>query len=292
MRLWPKTLLAGLVALPLAALAEPVVINPKSAFPEGPVVVGDLLYYTQYGDGKVMTWDGKANQVFWEQADCGPSAIVTYGEGFLVTCYDAGSLVLVSKAGETTKTITEDATGDSLLGPNDATADGAGGLYVTASGPWESAPIVGKIYHLDSGGTLTAVADDLHYPNGIARSGDLLYVVESEAGRVVTFAIAADASLSDRRSFVVVRQVDPVSGVDVYPDGLKLGPDGNLYIAQYSLGRIVVVDKQGSFVSAIDVPSPAAPNLAFSADGKTVYVMAVDDVNNAPYWGKVYSLAR
>ncbi|GAB5470643.1 MAG: hypothetical protein Kilf2KO_36730 [Rhodospirillales bacterium] len=298
MRYCPKGVLAGLVALPLLggalSAAEPVVINPKSAFPEGPVVVGDLLYYVQYGDSKVMTWDGKENQVFWEEAGCGPSAIVPYGQSFLVTCYDAGTLVVLSRDGKTESTFDKDKSGQGLLGPNDATADGKGGLFVTASGPWESAPIVGKIYHLDAAGGLTALADDLHYPNGIALSPDgrLLYVVESEAGRVVTFAVDESSGLSDRRSFVVIRQVDPASGVTAYPDGLKIGPDGNIYIGQYSLGRIVVVTPDGSFVEAIDVPSPAAPNLAFGKEGQIVYIMAVDDVNSAPYWGKVYSLAR
>ncbi len=287
------SILTSVVLLPLTAAAQDLtVINPKSAFPEGPVVVGDLLYYVQYGDSKVMTWDGKENQVFWEQEGCGPSAIVVYGEGFLVTCYDSGSLATLTKDGKTAGSIDKDSAGDGLLGPNDATSDGKGGLYVTASGPWESAPIVGKVYHLDAAGSLAPVANDLHYANGIALSpdGTLLYVVESEAGRVITFAVGADGSLSDRRSFVVIRRVDPASGVDAYPDGMKIGPDGKIYIGQYSLGRIVVVDTAGAFVEAYDVPSPAAPNLAFSKDGKTIYVMAVDEVNEAPYWGKVYAL--
>ncbi len=294
----PKRLLAmmtSLALLPLAAAAwaqEPLVINPKSAFPEGPVVVDGTLYYVQYGDSKVMTWDGKENALFWEQEGCGPSAIVVYGEGFLVTCYDSGTLVTLTKDGKTATTIDKDSEGKGLLGPNDATSDGKGGLYVSASGPWESAPIVGKIYRLDAEGGLVAVADDMHYPNGVALSPDskLLYVAESEAGRVITFAVQGDGSLSDRRSFAVIRNVDPASGVDAYPDGLKIGPAGNLYIGQYSLGRIVVVDPSGAFVEAHDVPSPAAPNLAFSADGDSIFVMAVDEVSEAPYWGKVYEL--
>ena len=39
----------------------------------------------------------------------------------------------------------------------------------------------------------------------------------------------------------------------------------------------------------VEIPSPAAPNLAFGPDG-SVNFMAVDDVNNAPWSGKVYRL--
>jgi hypothetical protein len=35
---------------------------------------------------------------------------------------------------------------------------------------------------------------------------------------------------------------------------------------------------------------PPAPNLAFTQDGKTIFVMAVDDKSQAPYKGKVFSV--
>ena len=145
---------------------------------------------------------------------------------------------------------------------------------------------------MNADGRIAQVADDLHYANGLAVSADgtRFFVNESEAGRVVSFAIGEGGSLSDRRLFVRVFSVDPESGASAYPDGLKLGPDGNLYIGQYSKGRIVVVDAEGKFVKAIDVPSAAAPNLAFSPDGKAIFVMAVDDTSAPPYPGKVYEV--
>jgi gluconolactonase len=215
-----------------------------------------------------------------------------FAGGWLVTCYDNGTLVQIDTAGETERVWDEASTGAALVGPNDATTDGRGGAYVTASGPWESGPIVGKVYHLTADGALTAVADDLHYANGIQLSADgkLLYVNESEAGRVITFAVQEDGSLADRRLFVRLTSLEEAA--DAYPDGIKLGPDGNLYIGQYSAGRILVVDKDGKLVRKIEVPSAAAPNLTFSADGKTVYVMAVDEKSAAPYKGKVYAVAN
>jgi sugar lactone lactonase YvrE len=115
-------------------------------------------------------------------------------------------------------------------------------------------------------------------------------VNESEAGRVITFAVREDGSLADRRLFVRLTALE--EPVDAYPDGIKLGPDGNLYIGQYNVGRILVVTTEGKLVRKLEVPSPAAPNLTFGPDGSTVYVMAVDDTQDAPYKGKVYAIAN
>lgn len=283
---------AALIASALPALADPTVIDGKAAFPEGPWVEGGKLYYVQYGGNTVSVWDGSATSTLWQQEGCGPSAIAPLGpDRFAVTCYDNGTLALFNRDGSGTTAIGTDSSGAALLGPNDLAPDGKGGLYVTASGPWESGPIVGKVYHLAPDGTLTMLADDLHYANGVALApaGDRLFVNESEAGRVISFAVGSDGTLSDRRLFVRVSQADPGSP-DSYPDGLKWGPDGNLWIGQYSQGRIVVVKPDGSFVAAHDLPSPATPNFAFSADGTHLYVMAVDDKSAAPYMGKVYDL--
>jgi sugar lactone lactonase YvrE len=283
-------LCAAMVAGPLQA-GEVRVINADEAFPEGPFFADGKLYYAEYGGNRVTAWEGAANRTLWSQDGCGPSAVMPFAGGWLVTCYDNGTYVKIGVDGQTEHVWDKDSTGAPLVGPNDLTADGKGGAYVTASGPWESEPIVGKVYHLTAGGALTPVADDLHYANGVQLSADgkLLYVNESEAGRVITFAVQDDGSLADRRLFVRLTALGEPA--DAYPDGIKLGPDGNLWIGQYSAGRIVVVTTDGKLVRKFEVPSPAAPNLAFGPDG-TVYVMAVDDQQNPPFKGKVYAIAN
>jgi gluconolactonase len=288
-----NTAVVAFVTMSLAgplALADGVsVVAENVGFPEGPVWSDGRLLFAEYGTHRISALGDGAVETFWEQDGCGPAAIVEFGDGYAVTCYDSGELVLLSRNGEATRSIDADANGNPLIGPNDAAVAAGERLYFTASGPWESEPIVGRVLVLeDADGEAREVADDLHYANGIVVSADgsRLLVAESEAARVVSFAIHDDGALSDRRLHLRLTALGEPH--DAYPDGLKIGPDGHLYIGLYSAGRVLVADGDGNLVRTIEVPSAAAPNLAFDADGSTLYVMAVDDQENPPYYGKVY----
>ena len=286
-----RWVLVGWLALAGSALAaEPKIIDGDAKFPEGPFVENGILYYAQYGASQIDTWDGSVHRVLWQEAGSGANAVQRFGDGFIVAAYDAGKIVLLDAKGKTKREVSEDEAGDPLVGPNDIALDGHGGAYVSLSGPWESAPIVGKVAHVTPDGRVKILAENIHYANGLVLSEDgaTLFVNESEAGRVIKFAVGPDGRLTDRRLFV--RLTDLGEPVNAYPDGIKLGPDGNLYVGLFSAGRILVITQSGRLVRKIEVPSAAAPNLAFSGDGKTIYVTAVDDTKNAPYHGKVYAL--
>jgi gluconolactonase len=274
----------------LAQADEVTVINDRTSFPEGPVMIDGKLYFAQYAGNVATVWDGTANVDFWKGPGCGPSAVVPVGENFGITCYDSGRIEVIRRDGKGVTSYDQDASGMALLGPNDGTPDGKGGAYITLSGPWTPGPVVGRVVHLSSEGTLREVANDLNYPNGIAVGADgRLYVNESYAGTVTSFAIAEDGMLSDRKSFVHLYQVGEAA--DVFPDGIKVGPNGNFFIGLNSAAVVLEVTPDGSRVAARHTfQSAGTPNMTFSADGKTMYVMAVDNEAGAPYEGRVLSV--
>jgi sugar lactone lactonase YvrE len=272
-------------------------INDKSFYPESPLWYGDKLYYVEYAAHAVVTWDGRENRQIWKQDGCGPSGLTLFRNGFLVACYDSNSLVLIDGAGNITLKIDKDAGGQPLKGPNDFADDGKGGLYVSMSGAYDvAAPIEGKIYHLDAAGTLTRVADDIHYANGmaLAEGGRTLLVAEMLAQRVLRIEVKPDGTLGQRWVFLRMRDIVPdPEGADGYygPDGLKVGPDGNVYIAQNGGGAVLVVDPTGKkLLRRLPVGSKYVTNLGLGPGGNPVYVTAATDPWKAPFPGEVYEV--
>jgi len=73
-----------------------------------------------------------------------------------------------------------------------------------------------------------------------------LLVAEMLAARILSFPIGTDGTLGPRTVWVRLQDLAaPTPHEDAYngPDGVKLGPDGNYYIAQNGSGRVLVVDE-------------------------------------------------
>jgi sugar lactone lactonase YvrE len=275
------------------------VLNDDAHFPEGPAWYHGKLYYVEYDRNSVTTWDGKKTAIFWSQKGCGPSAVfpTTHGE-FLTTCYDSGTIGRISAAGKDLPPYVHDKDGNAFVGPNDFAPDHHGGIYFTCSGTAPGPAINGKVFYLAANGTITQQARDVHSANGVAVSNDgkLLFVVETEAHRLIEFNIGPDASLSERRVFL---NLDDLTGnvVHIYPDGVKIDSKGQIYIGQNPrdahaplAGTIFVVNADAKLLRRLTLPSPGVPNLAFSPDEKTVYVTALDQLDKAPYRGKLYAI--
>ena len=290
------SLVCGLLA-GTPALADLTEVNPKSFYPEGPIWQNGKLFYVEYARNRVMVWDGKTNQQFWEQDHCGANAVIPFGKDhLLVACYDANALVELDGAGKALRTFTKDAAGKPFTGPNDFAADPRGGVFFSASGVYDvKAPITGAVLHLsEDGSTIKRLADTIDYSNGltVSRDGKMLLVAEMLAGRILAFSIADDGTLGPRTVWARLQDIaPPTPHEDAYngPDGLKLGPDDNYYIAQNGSGRVLVADAHAKLVRIIKVATPFVTNMAFGPDGAdTVFVTGAFDQWKEPYPGVVY----
>ncbi len=292
------SLLAGVLALgsPAARSAEVSVIDPDAHYPEGPLWRDGSLFYVEYSADNVKRWDGRSVALYWHREGCGPSALIEFRGHLLIACYDDNSLVELDAQGHELRTLRRDIAGRPFAGPNDFAADGRGGIFFTASGKYDlKAPITGAVLHMTAdGGFIHVVADTIHYSNGLtlAKDGKQLLVAEMLAGRILSFPLNPDGSLGPRTVWARLADLaPPTPGEDAYngPDGLKLGPDGNYYIAQNGSGRVLVVDDDRKLVRTIEVPTPFVTNMAFGAAGtRTVYVTGAFEQWKPPFPGKVF----
>jgi len=83
----------------------------------------------------------------------------------------------------------------------------------------------GVILRVDPDNSVSVVAEDLDFPNGMAITADhkALIVAESIGRRLSAFSIGDDGGLSDRRIFA--------DGLDGPPDGISLDADGGVWTA-------------------------------------------------------------
>jgi gluconolactonase len=271
-------------------------VDPDAHYPEGPLWRDGKLFYVEYAQSNVKYWDGRRTAIYWHRDGCGANALIPFNGHLLVACYDDNSLAELDSKAKEVRTIRADSSGKPFIGPNDFAADGHGGVYFSASGVYDiKAPITGTVVHMSSDGTsITELANTIHYSNGLtlARDQQHLLVAEMLAGRIISFPIGADGKLGPRTVWARLQDLaPPTPHEDAYngPDGVKLGPDGNYYIAQNGSGRVLVVDEDKKLVRTIDVPTPYVTNMAFGANGAdTVFVTGAFEQWKPPYPGAVY----
>lgn len=294
-RRWRSLGVAGLLiftTLPALA-ARLITIDPHARYPEGPLWRHGELFYVEYAASNIKRWDGKRTVVWWHQDHCGANSLIPFGKYLLVACYDANTVVELDAEGHEVRTFSADSSGKRFVGPNDFAADGRSGIYFSASGVYDiRAPITGAVLYLSADGTIAEVADTIDYSNGLtlAADGQHLLVAEMLAGRVLSFPIEPGQPLGLRTVWARLQDLAaPTPHEDAYngPDGLKLGPDGNYYVAQNGSGRVLVVSPARKLVRIIEVPTPYVTNMAFGPDG-SVFVTGAFDQWKAPFPGAVY----
>jgi sugar lactone lactonase YvrE len=153
---------------------------------------------------------------------------------------------------------------------NEIVVDGRGNAYLNSIGfdfpDGEFAPGIVALAAPD--GSVRQVADGIAFPNGLAVTPDnsTLILAESYGNRLTAFDIAADGSLSNRRSWA-----DLEGG---YPDGICLDAESAVWYADVPNKRCVRVREGGEVAQTIDVDRGCFACMLGGADGRTLFIIA------------------
>lgn len=142
-------------------------------------------------------------------------------------------------------------------GVNDLVFDEKGGLYFTDAAGSSAINPIGRVFYLPPGpdAKVELFADNLAYPNGIALSanGQRVYIAEFAKKRIVSKP-SKNAKKSPEMPFVFCRLEGGIG-----PDGMAVDSDGNLYVAEFFAGEIVIFDADGFKYGALRMPKEAGP---------------------------------
>lgn len=261
-------------------------ITDGHQFPEGPAWNGrDALFFSNCNGGTVMRIaHGRAGATVFLAASTDPPTFsktngLTFGaDGALYGC-DFGNPSIVRLAMDGTATVLARACDDgtALVRPNDLAFDPAGHLYFTDSWAYKRENPQGAVYRIDAQtGAVTRAAGALAFANGLAFSADAktLFVAESAWNRVLKFPVLPDGSLGQSTVFADMPGGDP--------DGMAVDVAGNLYVAHFGAGHVVVFAPDGQVLRRIPTPGKQPSNVEFAGpDLKTLYL--TEDETNGVY---------
>ena len=164
--------------------------------------------------------------------------------------------------------------GPSVFNPNDAVADGKGGVYFTASGAFDlDAPKQGHILYLSPDREVFILERALHYANGVtvAPDGSALFVSEHLARRILRYPILEPGVLGDPAVFANLSNINEETEISYErwgPDGLEFDDQGLLHVALYGAGTLVILAADGEALHQVAVPLKLLTNVAFSDEGR------------------------
>jgi len=157
---------------------------------------------------------------------------------------------------------------DKFHQPNDLCINSHDQLY--ASDPdWKNNS--GQIWRIDKGGKAVLLEENMGTTNGIELSPDekTLYVNESVQRKIWKYSVDKAGNISNKKLFAAF----PDFGFD----GMKCDKAGNLYVARWGKGTIVVLSPAGKEIREIPLTGKHCSNLTFGGkDGKTVFVTLQD----------------
>jgi len=246
--------------------------NPNlHSFLEGPSFdrEGNLLV-TDIPFGRVFRISPQGVFDLVAEYDGEPNGMALDREGNIYLADHKNGLVKVDgKTGEVTFVLKR-LRREGFKGLNDLTFDAVGNLYFNDQGQTGMQDPTGRIYRLNTDGTIDCIIDTIPSPNGMAFSPDgrILYVAVTRANQVWRLPIHPDGS-STKAGIHLHMQ-----GGHTGPDGIASDGDGNLVVCQCGTDSVWLFSKFGEPLFRIrSCAGHDLTNAAFGGPGnKSLYI--------------------
>ncbi len=242
---------------------------------EGPVYVGDALYFTtQRPDVAIKRLALDTGEITTVRAGANVANGMTLdGEGRLIVCEQhPAAITRLDLATGRVETLVESNDGKPLNSPNDVVVRRDGSIWFTDPSyghlqGFRPPPELPDAVYRYADGELTMVADGFDKPNGLAFSPDeaVLYVGDNGAPRrILAFDVIDGCRVANGR---VVAHSTPE-----HPDGLKVDAAGRIYAS--AADGVRVYEPTGGQVA--EIPVPGAVNFAFG--DQALFITADDSI--------------
>ena len=202
---------------------------------------GDLLISSMI-DRKVLRWDGSNLSPYADLSD----RFTWHGNDMLV---DGADRAYVGNFGFDHETFLQVHGFEGLLG--------------------EPGPTPAAICMIDRDRSVTVVAEDMIFPNGMVLTpdGKTLICAETLALRLTAFDVASDGTLSNRR---VWADLSEQLGA---PDGIALDAEGAVWIAAASTPRAMRIAEGGEVLEAIETSQSCFALMLGGPEGRHLFMM-------------------
>ncbi|MCO1659348.1 SMP-30/gluconolactonase/LRE family protein [Pseudonocardia sp. S2-4] len=266
------------------ATREPVIVLEGYSYLECPRWHDGRLWVSDFYTERVVATDGRGTTDVVAEVPGQPSGLgfLPDGRALIVSMRDH-RILRRDDSGALTEHADLSGAVSGVL--NDMVVDERGRAYVGNFGfdLMGGAPIrYTTLTRVDPDGTVTTVAEDLGFPNGmVILPGGVLVVAETFAGRLSAFDIGEDGALGDRRvwaQFGDTPQSDDVGEVvqqlAVAPDGICADAEGAIWVADALHARVIRVREGGEVVDEIPTGTGVFACMLGGDDGRTLFLCA------------------
>lgn len=238
-------------------------------FPEGPAFDRNgYLFVVDVDTGDISKISPEGQVRIFVNTGGAPNGAKFHANGDLYVADRQKGVIAISPDGKI-RVIVDHYQGKKFNGPNDLVFDSKGSLYFTdPHGSSDENPF-GSVYKLASNGNIACLASGLAFPNGLVLSRDekFLFVADTRKNRILRYVLNPPV-----RSYIF-SQLSGGWG----PDGLAFDVAGNLYIAHYGGGDVIILNPKGEIVERVPVGGGHPTNVAFGGpDRKTLYLTEAD----------------